>query len=457
MMKHAESWSVRFDNWLWKAEHQGDSPLLRMAWRFTRIIFAVIRDFIYGDMALHAMGLVYTTILSFIPFLALAFSVLTALGVHNQLEPLLENFLEPLGERAPVITDNVLQFVDNIRVGVLGFAGMGFLIYTVISLTQKIETAFNSIWRVSQLRSLGQRFSNYLSVIIIGPVLIVSALGTTGTIVGSDFVTELRQVQPFGWLFSALSQLTPFFVIIGLFTFLYVFIPNTRVRVKYAFLGGVVAGVIWQATSLVFANFVAGSTRYEAIYSSFVVGILFLWWLYLAWLILLVGSSVAFYAQHEQQITRSRRLLPSASVDERTGLSMMYRVAREFDTGGGATSIADMESNLSVGPEVIERMTRKLIKRKLLVNTSDGAGLLPARSLDKITLTELMQAVRAPETPMPPSIANDKAVCAMADLVEDSFQDQVGGQTVADWVRNTDEGAVGGSARLVPDSAAASQ
>jgi membrane protein len=437
MTKFSDSWSARFDNWLWKAEHSRDSRLSRMLWHFTRVLFAVVRDVLYGNLTLHAMGLVYTTLLSLIPFLALSFSVLTALGVHNQLEPILENFLEPLGDRAPVVTDNILQFVDNIRVGVLGFAGMGFLIYTVISLIQKIEIAFNEIWRVSQLRTLSQRFSSYLSIIIVGPVLVVSALGTTGTIVASDFVTELRQIQPFGWLFSLLSQLTPFFMIIGLFTFLYVFIPNTRVKVKYAFVGGVVAGVIWQWTSILFAEFVTTSTRYEAIYSSFVVGILFLWWLFLAWAILLIGASVSFYAQHAQQITRERKYVPSASVDEHTGLAMVYQVAKQFDTDGGGTSIAEMESTLSVGPEVIQRMMQKLIRHKLLVATAEGSELLPARSLDKTPLTEVVQVLRAPESPLPASLSGHKAVTQVASLMEHGVDQQIDGQTLADWVRAT--------------------
>ncbi|MEX1033676.1 MAG: YihY/virulence factor BrkB family protein [Cellvibrionaceae bacterium] len=438
MVKSTESWSVRFDHWLWKAEHSGDSQLTKTIWHFTRILFAVIRDIIYGDITLHAMSLVYTTLLSLIPFLALSVSVLTALGVHNQLEPVLQNFLEPLGERAPVITENILQFVDNINVGALGFAGMGLLIYWVISLIQKIEIAFNEIWRVSQARGLGQRFSNYLSVIIIGPVLIASALGTTGTIVGSDFVTEIRDIQPFGWAFSLIGRLLPFFMIIGLFTFLYVFIPNTRVKLKYAFLGGLVAGIIWQWTSLIFAEFATGSTRYEAIYSSFMVGILFLWWLFLAWVILLIGASVSFYAQHAQQITRSRKYVPSASVDEHTGLAIVFRVAKQFDSNGGGTSIAEMESNLSLGPKVIQRMMDKLIKHKILATTSDGSQLIPARSLDKTRIRDVVQILRAPESPMPSSLLADKAITRVATLVDQAFDQAINDQTVADWVRGDD-------------------
>lgn len=435
MTKKFEAWSESFDHWLWQAQHSGESRLSKSLWHSSRVLFAVVRDILYGNITLHAMGLVYTTLLSLIPFLALAFSVLTALGVHNQLEPVLENFLEPLGDRAPIITENILHFVDNIRVGVLGFAGMGFLIYTVVSLIQKIELAFNEIWRVSQLRSIGQRFSNYLSVIIIGPVLVVSALGTTGTIVGSNLITEIRQIQPFGWLFSFIGLLSPYFMVIGLFTFLYAFIPNTRVKLRYALAGGVVGGVIWQWTSLIFAEFVASSTRWEAVYSSFVVGILFLWWLFLSWTILLIGASVSFYSQHAQQITRSRKYEPSATVDEQTGLALMFQVAKQFDTDGGASSLSAMESELAVGPEVIERITKKLIKHKLLVSSADGAGLVPGRSLDKITLAELLDVLRAPHAPVPPALAANSSVQTITETLQDAVAESLGELTIADWVR----------------------
>lgn len=435
MTKKFEAWSESFDHWLWQAQHSGESRLSKSLWHSSRVLFAVVRDILYGNITLHAMGLVYTTLLSLIPFLALAFSVLTALGVHNQLEPVLENFLEPLGDRAPIITENILHFVDNIRVGVLGFAGMGFLIYTVVSLIQKIELAFNEIWRVSQLRSIGQRFSNYLSVIIIGPVLVVSALGTTGTIVGSNLIIEIRQIQPFGWLFSFIGLLSPYFMVIGLFTFLYAFIPNTRVKLRYALAGGVVGGVIWQWTSLIFAEFVASSTRWEAVYSSFVVGILFLWWLFLSWTILLIGASVSFYSQHAQQITRSRKYEPSATVDEQTGLALMFQVAKQFDTDGGASSLSAMESELAVGPEVIERITKKLIKHKLLVSSADGAGLVPGRSLDKITLAELLDVLRAPHAPVPPALAANSSVQTITETLQDAVAESLGELTIADWVR----------------------
>ncbi len=132
--------------------------------RLVHILYAVVRDLGDGMLRLRAMSLVYTTLLSLVPLLAISFSVLKGFGVHNQIEPMLLNFLAPLGEKGVEITEYIITFVERIKVGVLGAVGLGLLVYTVVSLMQKIERSFNDTWHVTRHRSLAQRFSGYLSV-----------------------------------------------------------------------------------------------------------------------------------------------------------------------------------------------------------------------------------------------------------------------------------------------------
>jgi membrane protein len=148
------------------------------AWflRTLRLLLALVRDISEGELTLRAMSLVYTTLLSLVPLLAVSFSVLKAFGVHNQIEPMLMQFLAPFGPKGREIAFKIVEFVENMKVGILGAVGLALLLYTVVGLIQKIENAFNFTWHVKQSRSLPQRFSGYLSVIIIGPVLVFSAL-----------------------------------------------------------------------------------------------------------------------------------------------------------------------------------------------------------------------------------------------------------------------------------------
>ncbi|MDO3720718.1 YihY/virulence factor BrkB family protein [Marinobacter sp. chi1] len=363
-----------------------------------RTSYALIRDVLSGHLTLHAMGLVYTTLLSIVPLLALSFSVLKAMGVHQRIEPFLFQFFEPMGPQGLEIAEQILGFVDNMKVGVLGSLGLALLVYTVISLLQKIERSFNMIWRVPDMRSLGQRFSNYLSVIMVGPLLMVSAIGVSATIFSSTFVQKLIAIEPFGSAILMLSRLTPFFLVVGAFTFVYIFMPNTRVKLKYAFIGGLVAGVSWQAAGMLFASFVAGSAKYAAIYSSFAIGIILLIWTYLNWLILLLGASLTFYLQNPGSVAKRRQVQLAPELQEKVALSLMWLVSVPFTKGEAAPQQEELEQRLRVPGEVTRGVSDKLIRAGLLsLAGRQGDQLVPGRVLDRITINDVLSAVRQDE------------------------------------------------------------
>ncbi|WP_297791104.1 YihY/virulence factor BrkB family protein [uncultured Marinobacter sp.] len=363
-----------------------------------RSLYALIRDVISGNLTLHSMSLVYTTLLSIVPLLALSFSVLKALGVHQKLEPFLFQFFDPMGPQGVQIAEQILSFVDNIKVGVLGSVGLALLVYTVISLVQKIERSFNMIWRVPDMRSMAQRFSNYLSVIMVGPLLMVSAIGATATIFSSKFVQTLVEIEPFGSLIIVVSRFTPFFLVVGAFTFVYVFIPNTRVKLRYAFIGGLVAGVSWQAAGMLFASFVAGSAKYEAIYSSFAIGIILLIWIYLNWMILLLGASLSFYMQNPGSVAKRHKVQLSPELQEKVALTLMWLVAKPFSEGKPAPQQESLEQQLRVPGEVTRGVSDKLIRAGFLTLAGkQGDQLTPGRSLDLISVGNVLEAVRHDE------------------------------------------------------------
>jgi membrane protein len=435
MTEALENYIKQLEQWMWHSEANTKTKTGKFLFHSARILFAVLRDIFQGHITLHAMSLVYTTLLSIIPFLALSFSVLKAFGVHDQLEPLLITWLEPLGTRGPEVIDNVLGLIDNMKVGLLGSVGLGLLIYWVISLVQKVERSFNEVWKVNKSRSFAQRFSNYLSVIIIGPVLIVSAMGATTVVVGSDFFKQLVEIAPLGWLYSLFTRIMPYIIVIALFTFLYIFIPNTKVKVRSALAGAIVAGIMWQSAIFGFAMFVANSTRYSNIYSGFAVGILLLIWMYVSWLILLVGASVSFYTQHAKQITKRRVHRSSAVLDEYTGLAIVHYVAKRFDTSGGGVTVSDMEADIAVEPETSHRIIEKLIKHHILTYTGDNDRLLPARSLDKILLSDLIRTVRSPEGSLPTFLTTNATITQIVDSVEEQINQVADNRTIADWIR----------------------
>jgi membrane protein len=276
-------------------------------------------------------GLVYTTLLSLVPLLAISFSVLKGFGAHNQVEPLLLNLLAPLGDKGVEVTTEIIGFVENIKVGVLGFVGFALLFYTVVSLMQKIERAFNHTWHISSERSLGQQFRDYLSVIIIGPALVFAAVGIMASLMNTAVIEMISAIHPFGLLIKNIAKLAPYLMIVAAFTFIYMFIPNTRIRLRSALIGGLVAGLLWNAAGWIFASFVVNSAQYAATYSTFATLIMFLIWLYLGWLILLIGASISFHDQHPEYVTATRREnRMSNRVREKLALLIAYLISDSF-------------------------------------------------------------------------------------------------------------------------------
>ncbi|SFR55863.1 tRNA-processing RNAse BN [Marinobacter daqiaonensis] len=385
-----------------------DPPKSRpWTWLYTsaRTLYAVGRDVVSGQLTLHAMSLVYTTLLSIVPLMALSFSVLKALGVHERIEPFLYQFFQPLGPQGVELADKVLTFVDNVKVGVLGSVGLALLVYTVVALVQKVERSFNMIWRVPDMRSLGERFSNYLSVIMIGPLLMVSAIGISATIFSSAVVQQLIAIEPFGTAVLMISRLMPVLLVVGAFTFAYVLIPNTNVKLRYALIGGLIAGVAWQTAGLVFASFVAGSAKYAAIYSSFAIGIILLIWLYINWMILLLGSSIAFYLQNPGSVSKRREVDLSPELQEQVALVLMWKVCKPFSEGNKAPQQEKLEQEMRVPGEVTRRISDKLIRQGLLnLAGSSGDRLVPGRALELIRVGDVLDAARKDEEGLVPSL-----------------------------------------------------
>jgi len=387
----------RLRDLVWKENIDALPPLRGRAVTTLRVIYVVARDLADGQLTLRAMSLVYTTLLSLVPLLAVSFSVLKAFGVHNQIEPMLLNLLAPLGDKGVEITTRIIGFVDNMKAGLLGSLGLAFLIYTVISLLQKIERTFNFTWHVTQNRRFSQRFSDYLSVVLIGPVLVFSAIGITASVLSMDVVQKLAAIEPFGNLIELGSRLVPYLLIIAAFTFIYSFIPNTRVRTGSALVGALVAGILWETTGWVFASFIVTSTKYTAIYSTFATLIIFMIWLYLSWLILLLGASIAFYHQHREFLTSERRdFRLSNRMKEKLTLVMLAYIVQNFTRNGPAWSLEALAQRLRTPLEVIDPLLQTLVHKGMLTRTDDvPARYLPARPLEQMEIQQVLMAVRS--------------------------------------------------------------
>jgi len=366
-----------------------------------RFLHIMIIDFFDGQLNLRAMSLVFTTVLSIVPLIAVSFSVMKAFGVHNQMEPALLNYLAPLGAQGEEIAQQIMGFVDNIKVGALGGVGLGLLFLIIVRLIQKIELAFNYTWRVKQTGSLIRRLGNYVIVIFLGPILIFSALAITGTAMNTTVAQAILAVEPFGTLLSFATHLVPYLLIIAAFTFTYLFIPNIRVRFIPALTGGIVAGILWQTVGWVFANFFSASmtSSYTAIYSGFAFLFVFMIWLWWSWLILLAGSSVAFFKQYPEYLfINSHHLSLTNRQKEELALEIMTIVGHRLYSNKPPISVNGLVESLKLPKQSIEQQLSLFEAHGMLLKTDlEDLTYAPARALDELTLKEVVDSVRGPD------------------------------------------------------------
>ncbi len=412
----------RFPTGAWERLLWGDAALLP-AWQRQlqlplRLLHALGRDIVSGMLTLQATSLVYTTLLSLVPLLAVSFSVLKGLGVHNQLEPMLIQALHPLGDGAQEIAQQLIGYVDNTNVRVLGAVGLAVLLYSVVSLISKIEQVFNLTWRIDRQRPIVERFSRYLSVLLVGPVLLFSTLAASASLRSNTIVQRLVDIKPLGFLVHTGEQVVPFLLITLAFTFVYTFVPNTRVRYGPAVAGALVAGLLWISAGSLFADFMAGSTRYAAIYSSLAIPILFMMWVYFAWLIVLIGANIAFYLQYPEYLSsRERDLRPSNRLRERLALKLMQRVVRRHFAGPEGATEDELAHALRMPLVNVRTAIRILHAGGFLMTTATSPPrLLPAQAPERMLVRDLLHHVRRfGEDPVVTSDSDPDATIAVVE------------------------------------------
>lgn len=434
-------WARRIGDWVWERDLEQAGALERTAFTTIRLTHALIRRLWDGQLTLRAMSLVYTTLLTVVPLLAFSVSLLAAFGVHNVLRPVLVQLLLPLGSgTAGKVADHVIALASNIKIGVLGVLGLALLLFAVVSLLHKIEQDLNHIWRIARARTLHRRFSDYLSVLLIGPVLLVTGMGISSNVTESHAFKAMTAVEPFGFLVYAMGWIAPYVLIAAAFTFIYIFLPNTSVRLGPALTGGVVAGVAWLTASRIFAVFVVSSGSYSAIYSGFAIVILLLLWIYVGWVILLVGAQIAFYRQRPEYLRRVEvDPRPSAGLQERLALLVLCLVGERHMRDADPWTEEALAAELRVMPELLFQIADRLVAHRLLVKIGPYPfRLLPARELDTITVLDLLHAVRRGDAMLEPKVPAEPPFTTVQDVFEgiaEATEQALDGMTIKDLVR----------------------
>ena len=381
---------------IWNVDIESFPKWKRAVFITARIFLSIVRDLADGQLSLRAMSLVYSTVISFVPLLAISFSVIKGFGEQNKIKPMILEALEPLGNKKFEITDRILEFVDNIQISILGAIGISLLIYSVISMMHKVEISFNFVWKVDKERTLSQRFSDYLSVLMLGPLMIFLSVGITTSIQADIFDEYITGISFLEAIVGIFGTAIPYLIMAAAFGFIYFYMPNRKVNIKSAFIGGLTTAVIWKTMGVIFSVFVASSSQQTAIYSAFASIIVFMVWIYLAWLVLLIGASISYYHQNSSQMNNNKKNVTIGNeLKERMTLTIMYLIADTYKTQKEKYNFDKLTKELGIPSETLKEILDVLTDCKYIVKTTDKENsYYPARQLEDIYVQDILHNIR---------------------------------------------------------------
>lgn len=412
------------ESWLFDRSRQ--SAPIDWPRRLAAYAYALLRDLLGGQLNLHAMGLVYATLLALVPLLAFSFAILRAFGVHRELEPVIFEFFRPMGAAAGELTAQVMQFADSVRAGLVGTVGLALLVWTLIGTLKKVEDSLNFVWHVEVARSFARRMAEYVFLLVVGPVLLVAAIGLS-----QQVLARMPSVATLVMLHALWVQLVPIALVGALFALVYRLAPNTEVRWLPALCGGLFAGVLWTLVGAIFTNFVLYSARLNYVYAGLAIIIAALVWTYLGWLILLLGAQLSFYVQNPGYLRVGLRDPRLSNLEtEQLALAVMYEVGERHLSGGQRWTVSGLAQHLHLPGIVVARCAAALEAAGLLL-TGDDESLSPARELDRIRITDILAVVRAANPSLPGhQLQLPAAVTALAADLDAGWRRHCGERTL---------------------------
>ena len=357
-----------------------------------KLFFYTARGLQEHRTLVRCAALTFYTLISIVPILAVVFAIVKGFGI---IEDLIAN-LYSIFPKNPEIIDYVVEFankaLDNTKSGVVAAVGIITLFWAVIRVFGSIEDAFNNIWEVTSTRSIARKYSDYIAVVVIAPILWAAANGI------NTYAQGLFGGVDAAWV-AWVSKMMSIVVMWVMFAFFYYVIPNTTVRAGSAIMAGIVAGTTFILFQWGYLYLQTLMTSYNAIYGSFAALPLFLMWVQYSWMILLFGGELSFAFQNIDKFDEERESL-HINYDSRRKvlLATMLVAVRHFMVGKGAISLSEIKRELNLPTRIVNSVLRELVDaEQLLELPSEGKGFensfVPAKDVATFTVCNILEAV----------------------------------------------------------------
>lgn len=383
---------------LWNRRLTAYGTTTRFFLTLFRVIHLAFRGFNEDKIALRASALTYYSMLSVVPVFAMVVGIAKGFGLEKVLrDELTKNF-----SQQQQVLEWILKFADsflaNIQSGVIAGMGLLVLFWTVMKVLVNIELSFNDIWQVRRARSWGRRFSDYLSLMLIAPILFIASSSLTVFIEVqfSQMSKTFTILEYLGPVVTFFLQLTPMVLIAALFTILYMMMPNTKVILKHAAMAGLVAGILYTVLQWGYIAFQVKVSSYNTVYGSFAALPLFLVWLQLSWLIVLFGAEISFAFQNVENYEFEAEIEKASPFAMRLfSFAITHMVVKRFEQGEAACNAREISHSLELPVRLVRLQLDKLVQAGIVAETrmadNEEVCFLPAQDISRLNLGMLYE------------------------------------------------------------------
>ncbi|HBE39938.1 MAG TPA: YihY/virulence factor BrkB family protein [Bacteroidales bacterium] len=361
-----------------------------------RILVLAARNSLNDKVSLRASALTFYTLISIIPVVAIALAIAKGFGLDQNLESIIRNTKEfdMYGDFLNPLIESAKNTVQRTRGGYLAGIGVIILLWSVWSLLDQIETSFNHIWQTSINRPWYRKFTDYLTILLIAPILIIISSSITFFIITylSEYMEKAPILASFKWMVSFLIKSAPYILTWLMLTLLFIVMPNVKVRFVPAMISGIIAGSLLKILQWLYLDLQYGITRLSAIYGGLAAIPLFLIFLETCWIVILLGAELSFANQNVSQYEFESEALNISHFQKRSMMLMiMYLIIKNFDLGEKPLNAEDISRKLKIpvrlARDILEDLTGSGLISVIHEHENKTRLYQPALDINKLTIS----------------------------------------------------------------------
>lgn len=407
---------------LWSVRLEEYPPKTKFLFKYLRIVVLALKGSIENKVTVRASALTYYTLMSIVPVLAMGFGIAKGFGADKYLEQQIMGNLKGQEEIANKLITFSNSMLEKTGGGLIAGIGVVLLFYSVAKVLSSIETAFNDIWKIDKARTISRKLTDYLSIMLIAPILLIAA-GSINVYLATSLNTIAKQIEIIGYISPYIMfvlKFIPYLLIWILFSLMYIVMPNTKVNYQSGIIAGIIAGSAFVVTQWFYIDCQVGVSKYNAIYGSFAALPLFLIWIQVSWLIVLFGAEVSFANQNvEVYEFEAETDLISPYARRTLSLLIVNLIVKRFEKGEKPLTTLELSMNLKIPVRLMRVLLNQLIQCRIISETIDSKtksiAYQPAQHIDNFSVSFVINSLDNLGTTIEPNIPEMERILKIHD------------------------------------------